>query len=143
MLLCALLQLGCTKVVYTHEQVVDLYKTKQDLIKAFKMPTEKKTNDSTEEWLYRYDRNTSLTDHSIAEFPNVVTTNVTEFSKFKRYIIFTIDKRGNVIMCYYKGVDLAVRKKNTGGTIALIALGVLLVAMSYVGSQTISFSYVP
>jgi hypothetical protein len=141
MLLCILT--GCTKVVYTHEQVVGLYKTKQDVIKAFKTPTEKKTSDSTEEWLYRYDRNSSFTDHSTAEFPNVNAVDVAEFNRYKRYIIFTMDKQGNVIRCDYEGVSLAVRKKNPAGTIALIAGGLAIVAMGYVGSQSISWSYSP
>jgi hypothetical protein len=140
-LLCILS--GCTKVVYTHEQVVSLYKTKQDVMKAFKIPTEKRTGDSTEEWLYRFDRNSSFNDHSIVEFPNTQTVDVTDFNPYKRFIIFIMDKQGNVIRCDYEGVNLAVRKKNPAGTIALIAGGLVIVAMGYVGSQSISFSYSP
>ncbi|MFI5162639.1 MAG: hypothetical protein ACHQHN_15275 [Sphingobacteriales bacterium] len=134
---------SCTKIVYTHEQVIGLYKTKQDVMKAFKIPTEKKMSDSTEEWLYRYDRNTSFTDHTIAEFPNTHTVDVTDFNRYKRYIIFTMDKQGNIIRCDYEGVDLAVRKKNPAGTIALIAGGLVIITMGYVGSQNISWSYSP
>ncbi|HWD89822.1 MAG TPA: hypothetical protein VG367_16940 [Mucilaginibacter sp.] len=40
---------SCTKVLYTHEQVMNRYQSKQDVIGKFGMPAEKKTNgDGTE-----------------------------------------------------------------------------------------------
>ena len=140
LLLSLLSLLSCTKVVYTNEQVISLYKTKNDVLKRFNVPTEKKTNDSTEEWLYRYDRNNSFADHSLVEYPNLSTVNVKEFSRYKRYIIFMMDKRGDVIRCDYNGVDLTVRKKNTAGTFALVFVGLVLVGANYVSSQSFSFN---
>jgi hypothetical protein len=129
---------SCTKVLYTHEQVISLYKTKQDVIKNFGVATEKKMNDSTEQWLYRYEK---AGPHSVKEFPNTITTNVTEFNRYNRYIIFTMDKQGNIIRCDYEGVDLAVRGKNPAGTIALIAGGLALITVGYIAVHSITFSY--
>jgi hypothetical protein len=115
---------GCTKVVYTHDQVLDNYTTKKDVMKRFGMPTEKRMIDSAEAWLYRFDRKDSFTKHSVDEYQNVQTATVTDFNRYKRYLIFVFDQKGNVIRNDYQGVDLAVKKKNTGGTIVLIAAGV-------------------
>ncbi len=131
---------SCTKVLYTHEQVISLYKTKQDVTKAFGIPTEKKMKDSTEEWLYRYDK---AGPHSSKEFQNTSATNVTEFNRYDRYIMFTMDNQGNIIRCDYDGVDLAVRQNNPAGTIALIAAGVALITSGYLVAHSATFSYNP
>ena len=136
LLLSMMSLLGCTKVMYTNEQVISLYKTKKDVLKRFNIPTEKKVNDSTEQWLYRYDRNNSFADHSLVEYQNLSTNNVKEFNRYKRYIIFMMDKQGDIIRCDYHGVNLAVREKNTAGTIALVAAGLLMLGGSYVSSQS-------
>jgi len=140
MLLGMLSLFSCTKIVYTHEQVISLYKTKQDVTKTFGIPTEKKMNEGTEEWLYRYDK---AGPHSSKEFQNTITTNVTEFNRYDRYIMFTMDKQGNIIRCDYVGVDLAVRKNNPAGTIVLIAAGVALITVGYLAAQSTTFTYNP
>jgi hypothetical protein len=127
-LLSILSLFSCTKVLYTHEQVVGLYKTKQDVMKTFGVPTEKKTADSTEEWLYRYDRHDSFRKHAVEEFHNAQAANVKDFNKYKRYLVFAFDRQGTVIRCDYEGVDLAVKKKDTAGTVVLIVAGVGVIA---------------
>ncbi len=126
-LLSMLSLFSCTKVLYTHEQVVDLYKTKQDVMKTFGIPTEKKTADTTEEWLYRYDRHDSFSKHVVEEFHNAQTVNVANFNRYKRYLVFIFDRQGNVVRCDNEGVDLAVKKKDTVATVVLIAVGVGLI----------------
>jgi hypothetical protein len=115
---------SCTKVIYTHEQVLNNYQTKKDVMKRFGMPTEKRMIDSAEAWLYRFDRKDSFTKHSVDEYQNVKTATVTDFNRYKRYLIFVFDRKGNVIRNDFQGVDLAVKKKDTGATIVLIATGV-------------------
>jgi len=132
---------SCTKVLYTHEQVMNRYQTKQEVIDKFGIPTEKKTDeDNTEEWLYKFEMKGAFTDHSPAEQLNSKTVAVTEFSRYKRYIIFTIDKQDHVIMSKFDGVNLEERVKNPGGTIALVAGGVALVALMVVAVSNITFS---
>jgi hypothetical protein len=123
-ILCMISLFGCSKVVYTHDQVLNNYTTKKDVMKRFGMPTEKRMIDSAEAWLYRFDRKDSFTKHSVDEYQNVQTATVTDFNRYKRYLIFVFDQKGNVIRNDYQGVDLAVKKKDTGATIALVAAGV-------------------
>jgi precorrin-3B methylase len=80
--------------------------------------------DSAEAWLYRFDRKDSFTKHSVDEYQNVKTATVTDFNRYKRYVIFVFDPKGNVIRNDFQGVDLAVKKKDTGATIALVAAGI-------------------
>jgi hypothetical protein len=91
-LLSMLSVFSCTSVLYTHEQVVGRCKTKQDVMKTFGIPTEKKTADTTEEWLYRYDRQISLTPHAVKEFHNTQTVSVADFNRYKRYLVFIFDR---------------------------------------------------
>lgn len=133
MFLSMLLFFSCTTMLYTHEQVIERYKTKQDVTKRFGAPTEKKTSDTTEEWLYAFEKKNSITDHSVTQLPNITTANVTAFSPHKRYLTFTFDKQGNVTRTDYQGVDLTEKKKSPGKTIALVlgaaALVVVLVVI--------------
>lgn len=136
-LLSMLLLLSCTKTIYTNDQVIDRYKTKKDVLNAFGMPTEKKISDTSERWLYRYDKN--LAEHDYKQYHNTQTTTVNDFNRYNRYLIFSFDVMGNVIRADYTGVDLSVKKHNTGATIGLIAIGVALVALSTIAISQISF----
>jgi hypothetical protein len=113
-----LLLFSCSKVIYTHEYVLNTYRTKPEVMLQFGIPTERITTTETEQWLYWYD-GPRYTD----EFRNVKTIEVTEFSSFSQYLVFTFDKQGNVINRNCNGVDFTKRKNNTGGTLALVALG--------------------
>jgi hypothetical protein len=64
MVLLSILSLfSCTKTIYTHQQVLDRYKTKQDVSKTFGIPTEKKTSDNAEQWLYKFEKDDSFREH--------------------------------------------------------------------------------
>ena len=116
--------LSCTKIIYTHEQVLARYKTKSDVANALGTPTEKNVSDSTEAWLYKYE------GHKItSEFKNANTVTVASFNQYKKYVIFSFDKQGNVTRCDYHGVDLTERKFSTGKTIALVSAGVVVLAL--------------
>jgi hypothetical protein len=128
---------SCTKVLYTHDQVLSHYTNKEEVTKKFGTPTEKKVSDTTEAWLYRYEKNDAFSNHSVDEFPNTQTVTVTDFSHYKRYLVFMFDQKGNIIRCDFQGVDFTVKEKNTGGTIILITAGVLIIAGGVYGSQHI------
>jgi hypothetical protein len=134
---------SCTKVLYTHGQVLSHYTKKEEVTKKFGTPAEKKISDTTEAWLYRYEKNDSFTNHSVDEFPNTQTVTVAYFTRYKRYLVFTFDRKGNVVRCDFQGVDLTVKGKNTGGTIALITAGVLIIAGGVYGSQHILDGFDP
>lgn len=132
---------SCTKILYTHEQVLIRYQTKKDVTGRFGAPAEiKATEDSSEEWLYKFDTKGAFTDHSSVEQLNAKSITVTEFSRHKRYIIFSIDKQGRALVTQCRGVNLEERVKNPGGTIALVAGGVALVALMVVAVSNITFS---
>jgi len=102
---------GCSKTLYTHDEVLGRYKTKQDVQKTFGIPTEKSVSDTSERWLYSYDKR-----HNVELHQNTQTATVNEFGKYERFLIFSFDKKDNVVRYDYTGIDLAVRKKKTGAT---------------------------
>jgi hypothetical protein len=126
---------SCTKVIYTHEQVLDMYQTKAVVSKKFGIPTERKVSDSTEKWLYQYQKNS----HVIEETSNTKTVDVANFNRYDRYLIFTFDKNGNVIRNDFKGVNLTVKKKDTGRTILLV-VGIVgaTVGLIAIGSSAVN-----
>jgi hypothetical protein len=113
---------SCTRVLYTPEQVMGRYQNKKDVITRFGAPAEIKANDDgSEEWLYKFEKKTPSAGHSSNEQRNVKTVTVTRLNRYKRYIIFTIDRQGDVISWKFEGINLEEKQKNPGGTIALIA----------------------
>ncbi|MDB5145670.1 MAG: hypothetical protein JWQ66_4383 [Mucilaginibacter sp.] len=137
MVLLSILSLfSCTKTIYTHQQVLDRYKTKQDVSKTFGIPTEKKTSDNAEQWLYKFEKDDSFREHTVKEYHNTQTATVTDFNKYNRYLIFTFDLQGNVTRCDYSGVDLTVKAKDKEATIVIIALGaVVLVGLIVIAAS--------
>jgi len=120
---------GCSKTLYTHDEVLGRYKTKQDVQKTFGIPTEKSVSDTSERWLYSYDKR-----HNVELHQNTQTATVNEFSKYERFLIFSFDKKDNVVRYDYTGIDLAVRKKKTGATIALIGGAVAVTAIAIIAA---------
>jgi hypothetical protein len=118
---------SCSKVIYTNEQVMNDFKTKESIVKKFGMPDEKRTGELGEEWLYKYHQHNSFTDHSITQYPNTNSINVINFGMYKRYIIFNMDLHGNVLGWQCVGVDFTKRKAAPGKTIALVVGSVGLV----------------
>ncbi len=116
---------SCTTVIYTHKQVLESYKTKDQVIKRFGQPTESMAGGENEEWLYSFQAD----NKGPAANPDVKTTNVTQFGYYQKYVIFTFDKQGNVTDRKAEGVNLTQKKKAPGKTIALIAGGVTLTAV--------------
>jgi hypothetical protein len=117
---------SCTKVIFTSEQVIDRYKTKQDLLKKFGTPSEKQRDSTSERWLYKYETSTM-------ESRNTNSVDVKQLGAYKKCLIFTMDLQGNVIRWDNKGVDMAERVKNKHGTVALIIVGSSLVVLVVLG----------
>ncbi len=114
---------SCSKVIYTQKQVLDGYKTKQDIIRKFGAPTEKRTGDTTEEWLYSYDGRSADIEH------RDTSINVVNFTLHKHFVIFHMDMQGNVLAWQCEGMDFAKRKAQPGGTIALAVGGVAVIVV--------------
>ena len=121
-MICSILSLfSCTKVIYTQNDVLSRYKTKNDVQITFGMPTEKQVSETSETWLYQFDNS------KVELYHNQQTVTVNTFSRFDRYLLFSFDKDGNVVRHDATGIDLAVRKPKTGATIALVG-GIVVAA---------------
>lgn len=130
---------GCTKVLYTHDEVLGRYKTRGDVQKTFGMPTEKQVSDTSERWLYQFDKNDSFNRRSVELHHNLQTITVDNFGRFDRYLLFSFDRNGNIVRCDYTGVDLTVRKKDTGATVGLIVACTVATVVVIVGLSHMTF----
>ncbi len=126
--LAMFLHLSCTQVIYNNEQVLNRYKTKQDVAKRFGVSSEIKVNDTTEQWLYKFDGR-----HPVNEHHNTQAENVTEFSKYKEYLIFDFDKQGNVTKWQYHDVNFEERGKYTLGTVLTVVGATFFAASAVLG----------
>jgi len=131
---------SCRTVLYTHEEVIDRYKTKQDVARRFGNPNEKMVSDTGEAWLfvYRANRLRHVQEQSLA----TNTTTVTTFGKYKRFVAYTFDKQGKVVRWQAEGVDLAERKVSAGKTIGLVVgLSALVIALAVIVVNSLSFNF--
>jgi len=129
---------GCTKVIYTQQQVLERYKTKQDVTNRFGSPTEKLSGDTTETWLYNYVGRNSVTGYSNTN------TKVNDFGRYNKYVTFLFDRQGNVIRSESTGMDLSERESAPGKTIGLIlgSLGLLaIIGAIAASSMTYHFAW--
>jgi hypothetical protein len=137
-LLSLLTLFSCRTVLYTHEEVVDRYKTKPDVARRFGNPNEKMVSDTGEAWLYVY-RSTHF-HHMQEQSLAASTTTVVMFGKYDRYVIYRFDKQGNVVQWKAEGVDLAERKVSPGLTIALVAgLSAVFIGLLVIIANSLSF----
>ncbi|HTD99202.1 MAG TPA: hypothetical protein VK668_07925 [Mucilaginibacter sp.] len=135
-LLSMLSMFSCTHVLYSHDDVLNKYQTKQDIAKQFGVPAEKKMGETSEEWLYIFSSKTLIS-------PHLATADVTVLGKYKRYIIFTMDLQGNVVRWYSEGVNFEVRKSAPGETIALIVGIVAVITVGAIAASHITFDAGP
>ncbi len=127
---------GCTRTLYTHQQVMSRYTSKEDVVRQFGLPTEKRSGEGIEEWLYSYGTiqtasrlGNSRTNASVTAGYNTVygnantnSLNVTTFSSYDKYVKFTFDKNSNLLRWNTQGIDFTEKKVSTGKTIAYIIL---------------------
>lgn len=124
---------SCTKVLYTHQEVMARYTTKSDVVNRFGLPSQKREGEGIEEWLYDYGTVSTATNfgnsrtnasiysgyNSVYGNSNTNTLNVTQFSQYQRYIKFTFDKSGNVTR-WDSNVNLTERKAAPGRTVLYV-----------------------
>jgi len=107
------------------------YKTKQDIVKDFGLPAEKRSGEGIEEWLYTYGTVTTRTHlgNSTDNNASATSINVTQFNQYDSYVKFTLDGNGNVLKWESRGVDLAIRAKAPVRTVlyGLFWIGAIIV----------------
>jgi hypothetical protein len=130
---------SCSKQIYSHEQVMQSYHTKEDVVRQFEQPDEKRALNDTLQWLYNCDSSSNLvltktkvkiygTYNSAAGFHSV-PRNVNRFSPYKKYVKFTFGKEGNVLSWNSSGVNFAERKSKTLATVAIVVGSAIVVAL--------------
>ena len=141
---------SCTKVLYSTNQVLAAYKTKSDVIAEFGLPAQKRQEGSITEWLYDYGSvgirgsyTTANANGSASVYGNSVygqasgnSSNVTTSTNYQRYLKFTFDGRDRITKWEYQGVDLSVRKKAPGRTIACVLIGVAAVVILVIAASS-------
>jgi hypothetical protein len=137
--LSALLFLSsCTKKIYTHQQVMQGFHTKDDVLKRFGKPDEIKEGNDIEEWTYNgatiYNTDKGKTQElSTNAIPD--TLKDTQASKYSKYIRFIFDKDGNVAGYKTQGVDLTTVTKEKVGITILKVLGIAALVVIVIGSS--------
>ena len=136
-LVAALCLAGCSNRI-THIQVMQQYKTQQDVLKAFGAPNQKKEGNGATEWLYDESASTRSAKGWVAPVyngTNIQTATVTEFKLYPKYVKFTFDGQGKVLSYDSGGVDFSKKEANPAGTVLLaifgaaLVLGIVLAAM--------------
>src|SRR5581483_223444 len=132
--LCLTPLLSCTKTIYTHEEVMSRYVTKNDVTKQFGNPAEKLTGETTEQWLYSFQKLPGQQPEFVV-VKNTNTKDVQSFSRYDRFIIFQFNKQGDVIQTFAQRVDFAQKKFSACKTIALIGISAGTVALIFLLSS--------
>jgi hypothetical protein len=127
---------GCSKKLYTHQQVMQSFHSKNDVLKRFGNPDIKRMVDSTEVWIYNRDVGAKSVDSTakLAKI-NTDTTKSLPVVKPGKYINFLFDSAGNVVGYKSNDVDLSYVKKISAGTNMLKALGTAAIIAVIVGLE--------
>ena len=143
-LLFALILCSCSKKLYTHQQVMQSFRNKDDVFKRFGNPDIKRMADSTEIWIYNRDISGKTLPPAATTPPVNDTTRTSTAAAQNIYVNFIFDHAGNIVGYKSNGVDLSYEKKISAGTNILNVLGataiiVLVVAIDAYTSGDVSF----
>jgi hypothetical protein len=151
---CLLFFSSCSKVVYTNQQVLQSFHTKNDVTKRFGNPENKSKGDGLEVWTYKFNKDTTTRPQTnIASQSDTLKAYVptaADSLKLRRYaerhdkyIKFMFDTTGTVAGYKSNGVNLSTTKKDNFGTGLLKVLGitaaiVVIVAVEIADNSDIS-----
>ena len=143
-LFAVLVLCSCSKKLYTHQQAMQSFHTKDDVFKRFGNPDIKRMADSTEIWIYNHDVSGKTPQSITKASPVNDATQITATTSQNVYINFMFDRTGNIVGYKSNGVDLSYVKKVSAGTnilntLGIIALVALLVGVDAYTSGDISF----
>lgn len=137
---------SCTKILYTHQQYMERFKTKDDVIHGFGIATEKRQENNISEWFYDYGRRTTAVSNgnsytgvsvsgdynSIYGNSNTNTGMITQIYNNENYVKFLFDSTNRVINWNTFGVDFGKKTIARGAT--MVAIGGTLLAVIAVTS---------
>jgi hypothetical protein len=136
--LCLLLFCSCTKKVYTHQQVMQGFHTKDDVLKQFGNPDQVKEGADIEEWTYNRDKvsepnKTNKPDTIIATDAVSDTLKASQPVAYSKYIRFIFDREGNVAGYKTQGIDMSRTTQDSFGIGLLKVLGITALVVIIVG----------
>jgi hypothetical protein len=132
-LVAALVLCSCSKKLYTHQQVMQSFHTKDDIFKRFGNPDIKRMADSTEIWIYNHDISGKAPQRAAKTPPMNDTIQTLGARPQNVYINFMFDRAGNIVGYKSNGVDLSYVKKVSAGTNILNTLGIIALVAVLVG----------
>ena len=121
---------GCSKTLYTHQQVLQSLHTKGDVLKKFGEPDEKIPGDFMEVWAYNWD---TISKRVIPD-----SLGQKHPANYTNYIRFSFDTLGNVTGYKSNGVDLTYKKRDNFGKSLVNGLevtGALVLIAAYVAIE--------
>ena len=126
---------NCSRVIYSHEEVMNGYKFKQDLINHFGLPTYKREDSGITEWIY--DFGSGVIGGSASRTINGTDYTALRLNNFSRYVKFTLNADDRVIKWQTQGVNFEEREKQPGKTWALIIAGLAacIALGAYIGND--------
>jgi hypothetical protein len=134
---------SCSKQIYSHQQVMLSYRTKDDVLRQFGEPDEIIAINDTTKWLYNCSDPSVFNDtqtkvkingvYNVASGFHTIPVSVKQFSQYDKYVIFILDKDGKVLNWGSSGVNFAQRKTKVLATVAVVA-GVVLGVVVIVGA---------
>jgi len=127
---------SCTHTLYTHQQVLQKCKTKDDVLKQFGKPDEVNPGPGFDQWTYNM---TNRTDWKKPKKEVVAVTvpdslvrdslQTVNPDRYEKYVKFIFDGQGNITGYRAEGIDLAYKEKdNFGKSLLNITGGILIVS---------------
>jgi hypothetical protein len=127
---------GCSRTIHT-QQVLQSPHTKDDMLKQFGPPDERKQGDGIEEWVYTrypvsaYKKQDTIKGQNGNSNADSLKVNPTHSNN--KYFKFIIDTNNNVVGYKNNGVDLTKKVKQNPALIALKFLGQVVVVTIVIG----------
>jgi len=135
---------SCTKTFYSHQQMLQKCKTKDDVLKQFGPPDERNPGNGLEQWVYNMDKDSVRNPpkkNLITKLPDTLVKDSVQRiaqEKYVRYLKFMFDDQGKVIGYKAEGVDLGRKVKDNFGTSLLTITGGIVVASVLIALQLYS-----
>jgi len=136
---------SCSKQVFTHQQVLQSFHTKNDVQKQFGVPDEKTKGEDIEVWTYYRDTlHTVASSNKTDTIKNINTgTDILKVSQpveHANYIKFSFDTAGNVTGYKSNGVNLSKTKRDSFGKGLLNVLAITAAITVIIGVEILNNS---
>lgn len=127
---------GCSRTIHT-QQVLQSPHTKDDVLKQFGPPDERKQGDGIEEWVYtRYPVSSAKKQDTInSQQLNISSDSlkINPTAPKNKYFKFLIDTNNNVVGYKNNGVDLTKKVKQNPALATLKFLGQVVIVTIVIG----------